>query len=143
MAQHIIMNYTVSPSVDDLEVIASSVLENLPDELMSLCGNLKISIEDLADEATEDDLDLVDPFDLLALYRSGREISPGVERKLSANDDTLVLYRRAILDMWCETGEDLNAIIRQVIIEELGRGFDLSEDEIVEIIERSMQNMQI
>jgi predicted Zn-dependent protease with MMP-like domain len=136
MAQHIIMNYTVSPSIEDLEIIASSVLENLPDELVSHCEELKILIEDLADELAEDELDLDDPFDLLALFQSGSEISPGVQRKSPAGEDTLILYRRAILDMWCETGEDLATIIRQVMIEELGRSFDFSEDDILEMSQR-------
>jgi predicted Zn-dependent protease with MMP-like domain len=139
MGQHIIMNYTVSPSRDDLEVLATSIIEALPEELLEQCESINIVIEDLADEVIEQELDLDDPFDLLALYKSGKEISPGVQRKTADDDDTLILYRRAILDMWCDTGEDLTVLIRQVIIEELGRSFDFSEDDIIEMTQRTYQ----
>ncbi len=139
--QQIIMNYTVAPSLDDLDCLASVVMETLPDELMRDCEALVVVVEDMADETTVNDLDLDDAFELLALYKSAKEIAPGIERKVANDDDVLVLYRRAILDMWCETGEDLTGLIRQVIIEELGRYFDFSDDDIEEMSERHYQGM--
>ena len=58
MGQHIIMNYTVSPSRDDLEVLATSIIETLPEELLEQCESINIVIEDLADEVIEQELDL-------------------------------------------------------------------------------------
>src|SRR5690606_16478066 len=98
-------------------------------------------VEDLPDESTEQDLDLEDPFDLLALYRNGKEVAPGVEKKTANDDDVLIVYRRPVLDMWCETEDDLATLLRQVVIEELGRHFDFSEDEIEEMSERHYQGM--
>jgi predicted Zn-dependent protease with MMP-like domain len=43
------------------------------------------------------------------------------------------------LDMWCESGEDLAAVLRQVMIEEIGKGFDFSEDDIDEMNARHYQ----
>lgn len=140
-AKQIIMNFTVPPSVDDFEVMAEEAQELLPEELVEFCDNLAVAIEEFVDETTEQDLDLDDPYELLALYKSGKEISPGVESKSANDDDVLVLYRRPILDMWCETGDDLGGIIRQVMIEELGRHFDFSDDEIDEMTERHYQGM--
>jgi predicted Zn-dependent protease with MMP-like domain len=138
--QRIIMNYTVSPSLEDIEVMATAMLDILPDELLQYCEALKIAVEELVDEATEEDYELEDAFDLLAVFKSGKEISPGVQSKIASGDDTLILYRRAILDLWCETGEDLSGIIRQIMIEELGRSFDFSEQEIIEMTARPYQN---
>ena len=137
----IIMNFTFPPSLDDLEDLASSVLSNLPDEILSLCDDLNIIIEDSVDATTLGDLGLDDPFDLLALYKSGSEIAPGIERKAANDDDVLVLYRRSLLDMWCETQEDLLSLIRQVMIEELGRYFEFSDDDIEDMAERHYQGM--
>tara|TARA_B100001989_G_C24547169_1_gene471703 strand:- start:614 stop:1045 length:432 start_codon:yes stop_codon:yes gene_type:complete len=137
----IIMNYTVPPSIEDLEVMAKSVFESLPEEIAEYCDEIELLVEEMVDEGTESELDLDDPFDLLALFKSGKEISPGVERKDSSEDDCLVLYRRSILDMWCETCDDLSVIIRQVMIEELGRCFDFSDREIQEMIRRHYQGM--
>jgi len=139
--QSIIMNHTVPPSLDDLEVIAATVLETLPDEILRNCEDIAVVVEDVVDETTMGDLDLEDPYELLALYKSGKEISPGVERKVANDDDILVLYRRALLDLWCEAEEDLQAMIRQVMIEELGRYFKFSDDDINEMSERHYQGM--
>ncbi len=139
--QQIIMNHTVSPTIEDLEVIAGSVLDSLPDELSEFCDGLSVRVEDAPDEVLEEELDLEDPYDLLALYRSGKEISPGVEKKTANDDDVLIVFRRPLLDMWCETGEDITAMVRQVMIEELGNHFDFSEDEISEMAGRHYQGM--
>lgn len=138
-SKRIIMNFGAPPSLDDLTALASSMLESLPEELLEFCESLAISVEDFPDTATEQEFDLDDPYDLLALYRSGREISPGVEKKTANDEDVLILYRRPILDLWCENGEDLNYLLRHVMIEELGKHFDFSDDEIFDMAERHFQ----
>jgi hypothetical protein len=35
--------------------------------------------------------------------------------------------------MWCDTGEDLNVLVRQIIIEELAQNFEFTEAEIREM----------
>ena len=139
--QRIIMNYTVPPNLEDLEDISTSVYESLPEELLSRCDNLAIAVEDVVDDTTMGDLELEDPFDLLALYKNGKEISPGVERKVANDDDILIIYRRALLDLWCETQDDLQSVLRQVMIEELGRYFEFSEDDVSDMAERHYQGM--
>lgn len=139
--QRIIMNYTVPPSAEDLEDLTGFVWDSLPEELISRCDDLVITVEEMADDITLDDLGIEDSFELLALYKDGKEISPGVARKVASEDDVLVLYRRSILDMWCETQEDLQNLIRQVVIEELGRYFEFSEDDIEEMTGRHYQGL--
>lgn len=78
---------------------------------------------------------------MLALYRSGSEIAPGVTRKTANDDDQLLIFRRPLLDAWCETQEDLNTLIRQVMIEEIAQNFDFSEDEIEEMAARHFQGV--
>jgi predicted Zn-dependent protease with MMP-like domain len=46
----------------------------------------------------------------------------------------IVLYRRPILDYWAEHKESLRAIVRHVLIHEIGHHFGLS-DEDMEAIE--------
>jgi predicted Zn-dependent protease with MMP-like domain len=141
MNQKIIMNFTVPPSTDDLEAIANDMLENLPDELMEFTEELALQIEDVCDEALEDEFDLEDPFELLAVYRSGKQISPGVESKVANDDDVLILFRRPILDIWCETGEDIALVVREVMIEEIAKNFDFDDDEIEEMTKQHFQGM--
>lgn len=139
--QQIIMNFTVPPSFDDLHVIAGDVLGSLPDEFLEHFEEIDVQIEDVVGEALEIELNLDDPFDLLLVFKSGKEISPGVEKKAPDGEDVLVLYRRPILDLWCEEGEDLAMMIRQLIVEELGRAFEFSDDDIEEISSRHHQGL--
>lgn len=141
MNQQIIMNFSVPPSPDDLAVMANEQLENLPDELLEFFEELTVQVEEIPDEAIESDLELEDPYELLALYKAGKELAPGVEKKAANDDDVLILYRRSILDLWCETGEALNQIVRDAMIEEIGNHFDFSEEEIEEMSQRHYQGM--
>lgn len=140
-SKKIIMNFTVPPSLEDLEAIAAHTVDCMPEELVDFCDGLEVSIEDFPEESILQELDLDDPFDLLALYKSGKELSPGVEKKQANDNDMLWLYRRAILDLWCDTNDDLETVMRQIIIEEIGRRFDFSEDEIEDMAERHYQGM--
>ena len=137
------MNYTVPPSYDDLQVMARAVLENLPDELQERCGDedIAIIIEDMVDEAIEQEMGLDNPFDLPVQFKSGKEISPGVEKKTAGEQDTLIIYRRAILDAWCDLGEDLTGLMRQLILEEIGRHFEFSDEDVDEMVQRHYQGM--
>jgi predicted Zn-dependent protease with MMP-like domain len=135
------MSFSAPPSTEDLEAIAKSVLENLPEEILELSEDIAVRIEEIADETIESELDLEDPFELVCMFRSGSEISPGVMKKVANDEDILILFRRPLLDLWCETSEDLNVLMRQVIIEELGQNFDFSEDEITEMTARHYQGM--
>lgn len=139
--RQIIMNFTVPPSAEDLAVIARDAFDSLPEELLEFCEDLEVSVEDMAEDAIAAELGFDDPFELFALFRGGGEISPGVERKTTKEDDTLFLFRRPILDLWCESGEDLGVTVRQIMIAELGQNFDFSEEEIDEMTRRHCQTL--
>lgn len=139
----IIMNFSVPPSLEDMEIISAEIFETLPEELLEFTDNLDIEIEDFPDSATEIELGIEDPYELLAIYRNGKEISPGVEKMVPAGHDKLILYRRSILDLWCESEDDLSMVIRQVMIEELGKTYNFSDKEIEEMIDRHFQGMMI
>lgn len=141
--QAIIMNFSAPPSIEDIEVITASMLEILPDELVDFAQDIVIQVEDFPDTAIEVELDLEDPYDLLALYRAASQISPGVERKNADGEDILMVFRRPVLDLWCETGEDLGDLIRSVMIEEIGQYHNFSESEIGEMITRHHQGLFI
>ncbi len=137
----IIMNFSTPPSIDDLTVIATSQFELMPDEIAEQVENISIQIEDIPDEVTEAEMDLDDPYELVAFFKSGKQISPGVEKKSANDDDVLILYRRPILDMWCETCEDLTSLVRDIMIEEIASNLDFSEDDIEEMAARHYQGM--
>ena len=137
----IIMQFTVPPSLDDILDMARAHLENLPEELLEKCHDLSVSVDDFPDTATEQDAGATDPYELLAVFKGGAQIAPGVTLKVSRGADILYLYRRPILDLWADEGDDLNNLIRQIMIGELGESLDFSEGDIDEMITRHYQGL--
>lgn len=120
------------PSLDDLEVMANDAFRTIPEELSRHVAGVVIRVAEFPDEETERAMQLESPFDLLGLYhglsldqKSLSDPSPGV--------DMIFLYRRPILDYWCETGEDLAWVVRHVLIHEIGHHFGLSDDDMERI----------
>ncbi|MFK7838786.1 MAG: metallopeptidase family protein [Bdellovibrionales bacterium] len=138
-AKHIIMNFTVPPGLNDFETLIQSCLEAMPDEILEFINNLEIVVDDFPDDAIQSDMDIDDPYELLALYRSGSEVSPGIEKKQSDSEDILSLFRRPILDVWCENCEDITTLLRDVIIEEVARAHNFSDAEIDDMTRRHHQ----
>lgn len=124
-----------SPSLADLEEMAGRALATVPAELREHLDGVAIRIEDFPDRATETEMGLESPFDLLGLYR-GISLDRKSVSATPADVDMIFLYRRPILDYWCETGEDLEGIVRHVLIHEIGHHFGFSDADM-ERIERA------
>lgn len=139
--QQIVMNYVRPPGLDDLQTIAEEILDHLPDELVEAMDDVTLQVEDFPDEVLEQELKIEDPFEVLAVYRSGKELSPGVERKVAEEDDVLLLFRRPLLDLWCEQCDDLYVLLRQVMIEEIARFHEFSDDDIAAMVETHHQGL--
>jgi predicted Zn-dependent protease with MMP-like domain len=114
------------PSLDDLESLAREAFEGIPPTLARFVKDVEIRVDDFPDEETEKEMELESPFDLLGLYRG--VALPNKSVGATASDlDRVFLYRRPILDYWCETGEDLYDIMRHVLIHEIGHHFGFSD----------------
>ena len=122
------------PSLADLEALAKRALAGLPRQFTDLLGPVVIRVDEFPDAETEAAMRLESPFDLLGLYR-------GVALPLkSVSDprpdiDMIFLYRRPILDYWCESGDDLFEIVRHVLIHEIGHHFGFSDADMHRIEE--------
>ncbi len=118
--------FSVAPSLDDIEAIAAEALATIPEEFRRHVGNVRIQVDDFPSDEVEKTMELDSPFDLLGLYQGVSMVERGAGHV--ANDiDRIFLYRRPILDYWCETGEDLRDIIRNVLIHEIGHHFGFSD----------------
>ena len=95
----------------------------------NLVANLDIQIADFPDDEILRDMDLETPFDLLGLYQ-GVDLARKSVGDVAQDMDMVFLYRRPILEYWCETGEDLKHVIRHVLIHEIGHHFGLSDDDM-------------
>ncbi|WP_235829935.1 metallopeptidase family protein [Algihabitans albus] len=120
------------PSLADLEAMAREQLAAVPPELRQHLGDLVIRVDDFPDEETMEEMDLESPFDLLGLYRGVDLLQRSVGDQPQALD-MIYLYRRPLLDYWCETEEDLTRIVRHVLIHEIGHHFGFSDDDMERI----------
>ncbi|TVR96404.1 MAG: metallopeptidase family protein [Rhodospirillales bacterium] len=114
--------------------MAAEALQTIPEPLRRHAADVVIRVEDFPDEETEQEMGLESPFDLLGLYRGVALHHKSISASYG-DVDMIFLYRRPILDYWCETGEDLAHIIRHVLIHEIGHHFGFS-DEDMDRIER-------
>ncbi len=140
-SQHIVMNFTAPPTIEDLRVITHEIIDTIPDELLEYTAKLSIEVDDFPDEAAMQGQSVEDPFDLPVLYSSGKERYPGVEQKNSKDENVITFYRRPILDMWCENCDDLFMLIRQLVIEEFGRAYDIPDSDVTDMVERHHQRL--
>ena len=114
------------PTLEDFETVARAELAHIPEELAEHVTDIVIRIADFPDAEVERDLKLASPFDLLGLYQ-GVSLDLKSVSHAPQDVDMIVLYRRPILDYWSETGDDLAAIIRNVLIHEIGHHFGFSD----------------
>ena len=117
------------PSLAELEALADTAYKTLPAQFRRQIKNVVIRVEEFPDEDTEREMGLESPFDLLGLYR-GVSLAHKSLSDPTPMPDMIYLYRRPILDYWCETGEDLAHVVRHVLIHEIGHHFGFSDDDM-------------
>ena len=123
---------TKPPSVADIERLAEKAYATIPETLRRHVKNVVIRVEEFPDEATEVEMELESPFDLLGLYR-GVSLDRKSVMDPVGGPDFVFLYRRPLLDYWCETGEDLARVVRHVLIHEIGHHFGFSDADMAAI----------
>ncbi len=119
-----------APSLDDFARLAREAFDALPEPFRSLAGEVVIRVDDFADEQTLATMEMEDPFELTGLYYG---VDIGLRDSLgpAAEPSRIFLYRRPILDEWCERGDvGLAEIIAHVLIHEIGHHFGLDDDRI-------------
>ena len=124
-----------APSLDDFARLARAAFDDLPDPFRTLAGDVVIRVDDFADDETLASMGMEDPFELTGLY-FGVDIGRRDEMGPAAEPARIFLYRRPILDEWCERGDvGLDEIIAHVLIHEIGHHFGLDDDQIHHIEE--------
>ena len=114
------------PTIDEIEAIARAALKALPEPFASKLQHVVLQVDDLAEEALLEELGIDHPLDLTGVY----EGVPLHERSVDTQGtmpDRIRLFRRAILDEWIEDGEELEHLVRHVLIHEAGHHFGFSD----------------
>ena len=129
---HNIERYSTPPEITDIEALSREAFAKIPPELRRVLGDVVIQVRDFPDDETLEELDCESPFDLLGLYR-GIDLTKKSVSDNAVESDMILLYRRPILDYWCETGDDLGEVVRHVLIHEIGHHFGFSDEDMERI----------
>ncbi len=124
--------FAMPPSLADIEAMTHRALASIPKELRRHVTDVVVKVEEFPDPETERAMGLKSPFDLLGLYR-GVSLDRKSVMDAPTDLDMIFLYRRPLLDYWCETGDPLDKIIRHVLIHEIGHHFGLSDEDMARI----------
>ena len=117
------------PDLEDFERLGRKALKSLPEPLRAQTRDVMIIVEDFPDDDVTEMMNLDTPYDLLGLYQ-GVALPERSIADVGRLPDCIHLYRRPILDYWCESGERLDAIIHHVLLHEIGHHFGLSDDDM-------------
>jgi predicted Zn-dependent protease with MMP-like domain len=115
-----------APSLAEFDVLAGEVFADLPKEFRDLCSGLVIQVDDFPSDEVLEEMQAETEFDLLGLFQ-GVGLPFRSESAPVQMPNMIWLYRRPILDYWAEHDETLGAIIRHVLVHEIGHHFGLSD----------------
>ena len=124
-----------APSLAEFEVIATEAFRRLPKKFRDRCEGVVVQVDEYATEEVLDSMGIQSELDLLGLFQGvGLPFQSQSAPVQMPNMDWL--YRVPILLYWAEHEEALGAIIKHVLVHEIGHHFGLSDDDMMEI-ERS------
>jgi predicted Zn-dependent protease with MMP-like domain len=115
-----------APSLAELEILAGEVFRHLPKGFRDLCSNLVIQVDDFPSREVLRVMHAESEFDLLGLFQ-GVGLPFRSESAPVQMPNMIWLYRRPILDYWAEHDETLGAIVKHVLVHEIGHHFGLSD----------------
>ena len=124
---------TLPPSIADFEVLAQAAAERLPELFRNHLATVLLRIEDFPDAEVMTAMELESEWDILGLYQ-GRHVGLKGDEPSGALPDMIFLYRRPLLEEWCEGEDSLENLVTHVLVHEVGHHFGLS-DEAMDAIE--------
>ena len=121
--------FTTPPDAAYIAELAERALAEIPARLRGQIDGVAIIVEELAEDDILDEMEIASAFDLQGLYR-GTPIGERSSGDVARLPDQIFLYRQAILLEWIELGEDLYALVRNVLWHEIAHHFGFSDAEI-------------
>ena len=124
---------TIAPSLELFEQLAHEAIATLPEPWRTPATQVVLRIEDFPADEMLEAMDLHDAFELTGLYE-GIPLTEKSTADQPTHPDLIWLFRRPILDEWCERGDvSIGELITHVVIHELAHHFGWTDAEIAEI----------
>lgn len=123
---------SLAPTLDDIARLAEEAQIGLPARLRKFAEDVIVKVEDFPSDEVIEEMELESPFDILGLYQ-GVDLPRRSISDIGRLPDIVFLYRRPMLDYWCESGERLPDIVRHVLIHEIGHHFGFSDEDMERI----------
>lgn len=113
--------------IDAFTAVAEREFAALPEEVKALAGDIVLAIADDPPPDALAELGLQSPDDLLGLFE-GLGMSEGDAVPVTGRfPNRISLYRRPILNFQREGEDTIEAVIRHVLVHEIGHHFGLSD----------------
>ena len=123
----------IAPDAALIRQLAEATIATLPEPFRSAATLVALRVQDFADPAILDALDIDNPYDLTGLYDG----VPLTEKSVSdqmVQPDQIFLFRNPILAEWVERGDvSLAELVAHVFIHELAHHVGWTDDEIARI----------
>lgn len=101
----------------------------LPEPIATVADDIVVRVVDYADPETLTAMGIRDPFDLLGLYH-GISIDQKSVFDIVREPDMIFLYRQPILSYARTMGQDMQSVVRHVVIHEIGHHFGFSDEDM-------------
>jgi predicted Zn-dependent protease with MMP-like domain len=123
----------IPPGLDAIEALARAAIAALPAPYRAAAAAVALRIEDFPSDEQIDATGAEDAFELTGLY----EGTPLTEKSVAdqpQQPDAIWLFRRPILDEWCERGDvPLGALVAHILVHELAHHFGWTDAQIAAI----------
>jgi predicted Zn-dependent protease with MMP-like domain len=124
-----------APTSEDIDALARAAFERLPASFRRLSDGLVIQVVDFPDEQTLKEMDAESEFELLGLFRGRGLAQGGATGETGEMPNMIWLYRRPLLDFWCDGEDTLDEVVTHVLVHEIGHHFGLSDADMEAIEE--------
>lgn len=122
-----------APDLGLIEELALEAIAALPAPYRAAAAAVALRVADFAADEVLEEMGLTDPFELTGLY-DGVPLTQKSVADQPMQPDTIWLFRRPILDEWCERGDvGLGEFVAHVLVHELAHHFGWSDEDIAAI----------
>jgi len=123
----------VEISRSDFEQLVTRALRRLPRRFRDRLENIAVVVEDWADDDTLDEMGIEPPDTLYGLYR-GTDLTRRDTNYGNVLPDVITIYQGPIEED-CETVEEMEELVRDTVVHEVGHYFGLDDDRLSELEE--------